>query len=201
MLQLIVQNPLLGLLVAAVLLMSLVLHELGHALVADWSGDPTPRQLGRITLNPLRHLDLFGTLLLLLVGFGYARPVITQPQLYRYRWSFLAVSVAGIVVNLILALLAVFLIRVLPFSRWLVVGLQYIFAINVALAVFNALPIPPLDGSHILAALIPGPLGLRLRNTTLPVLVFYLALILLLVPIQRLIGAVQGGLYAWLIAL
>lgn len=137
MIALLQEDPLAFLLAFSALVMSLVLHEVGHAYAAHLFGDDTAKRQGRLSLNPLRHLDPLGTLLLLLVGFGWARPVPIYPPAFRaYRLGLFAVSVAGILVNLALA--------------------AYVASsINLVLAVFNLLPIPPLDGSKILQSLLP----------------------------------------------
>jgi Zn-dependent protease len=171
LLQLLQTSPLTFAIVAAVLLYSLALHELGHALVADRMGDPTARNLGRVTLNPIKHLDPIGTLLLLVVGFGWAKPVPIQPGNFRsYRVGMFWVSIAGILVNLTIAVLALVALAALgttlsnlrgifpgagggdPLRYGLFVAAQ----INIVLAVFNLLPIPPLDGSKILQAFLPN---------------------------------------------
>ncbi len=165
-------SPLTFAIVAVVLLFSLALHELGHALVADWMGDKTARNLGRVTLNPIKHLDPIGTLLLLTVGFGWAKPVPIQPGNFRsYRVGMFWVSIAGILVNLSIAVLALVILAALgttlgnlrdifpgaggggdPLRYGLFVAAQ----INVVLAVFNLLPVPPLDGSKILSVFLPA---------------------------------------------
>lgn len=165
-------SPLTFAIVAVVLLFSLALHELGHALVADKMGDKTARNLGRVTLNPIKHLDPIGTLLLLTVGFGWAKPVPIQPGNFRnYRVGMFWVSIAGILVNLSIAVLALVILAALgttlgnlqnifpgasgggdPLHYGLFVAAQ----INVVLAVFNLLPIPPLDGSKILSVFLPA---------------------------------------------
>ena len=106
MIALLQEDPLAFLLAFSALVMSLVLHEVGHAYAAHLFGDDTAKRQGRLSLNPLRHLDPLGTLLLLLVGFGWARPVPIYPPAFRaYRLGLFAVSVAGILVNLALAVL------------------------------------------------------------------------------------------------
>lgn len=171
LLSLLQSAPLTFAIVAVVLLYSLALHELGHAWVADRMGDKTARNLGRVTLNPIKHLDPIGTLLLLAVGFGWAKPVPIQPGNFRnYRVGMFWVSIAGILVNLAIAILALVILAVLgtnlsnlqsifpnaggggdPLRYGLFVAAQ----INIVLAVFNLLPIPPLDGSKILQAFLP----------------------------------------------
>ena len=175
LLQLLQTAPLTFAVVAGVLLYSLALHELGHAFVADRMGDPTARNLGRVTLNPLKHLDPLGTILLLVVGFGWAKPVPIQPRNFRHaRAGMFWVSVAGILVNLAIAVAALVILAALgtnlgnlrsifpdqagaggdPLRYGLFVAAQ----INIVLAVFNLLPVPPLDGSKMLGALLPRAL-------------------------------------------
>jgi Zn-dependent protease len=156
-----------------VLLFSVIVHECAHGYVAEWWGDPTARMLGRLTLNPLPHIDLFGSILvpglLLLSGsgilFGWAKPVPVTPQNFRdRRMGDITVSLAGPVSNVLLALaiaagLAVAGLfwgaRGVPTA---VLSLGYYgILLNLVLAVFNLLPIPPLDGSHVVANLLPRP--------------------------------------------
>lgn len=166
MLSLLQSAPATFALVAGALLYSLALHELAHAWTADKMGDKTARNLGRITLNPLRHLDPVGTAMLFLVGFGWARPVPIQPGNFRhYRVGMLVVSLAGVIVNLLLALAALGALAGLGVTLGtlsqalardpLRAGLFFMAQINIVLATFNLLPVPPLDGSKALQALLP----------------------------------------------
>lgn len=144
-------------LVAIVLLLALSLHEFGHALAAELQGDHTARLAGRLTLNPAAHIDPFGALAMVLVGFGWGKPVPFSPRALRSpRFGSAIVGIAGPLVNVALAFLAAILIRVVHpdlevFARFLAIMLY----LNVLLAVFNLFPIPPLDGSRILSALLP----------------------------------------------
>lgn len=154
-------NPVAFFVIAIVLVLSLTVHEWAHAYTADRLGDNTPRSYGRVTLNPIAHLDPFGTLLLLFAGFGFAKPVPVNP--YRIgRWGGLWVALAGPLSNIIIALLCVLIIKIGGFALLsnpiLGITLSYVLSINVVLAVFNLLPIPMLDGSRILSALFP-PFG------------------------------------------
>ena len=162
------------------LILAVTLHEVAHGYVALKMGDHTARLAGRLTLNPIKHLDLFGSLLLPLVLklsgspiiFGYAKPVPVNYHNFReYRKGTLWVSAAGVLANIILALISAALFQLLaateaswtqsqyalPFVRLLQL-LYYSVTINCVLALFNLIPIPPLDGSRILAMLLPTPL-------------------------------------------
>lgn len=159
-------DPLAFSLVVLVLLASLVLHEWGHAVTALWMGDPTARNQGRVTLNPLKHLDPIGSMLILLVGFGWARPVpIYLPNFQHYRLGLFVVSIAGILINLLIATVLALVLRGMLFTGLLQIpdgsvplaaqAMVVAASINLTLAVFNLLPIPPLDGSKILQSFLP----------------------------------------------
>ena len=151
-------------LMAAVLLFSVIIHEVAHGYVAMLNGDPTARLAGRITLNPIPHIDPIGTILLpailLLTGsrllFGWAKPVPVNPSYYRdFRLGEVTTSVAGPASNLLLALLFSFLLRLNVGGPGLLLLAYYGCTINIFLAIFNLIPIPPLDGSHLVAAFLP----------------------------------------------
>jgi Zn-dependent protease len=169
---------------------SIVLHEVSHGLVANWCGDPTAKEAGRLTLNPLRHIDLFGTIMLpalmIFVGlppFGYAKPVpISIARLRKPRQQSLYVSLAGPLTNLILCSMAYLICKlsiVNIHGQWYERS-SYAFqfgialgAVNITLAAFNLLPIPPLDGSALIERLVPDrnlKSYYRLRSKALPVL-------------------------------
>lgn len=153
-------NPLQFALWALIFVIAIGLHEWGHAVVADRCGDPTPRSQGRVTLNPLAHLDPLGTIAILFVGFGWGKPVMVQPALFRNkRWDDVKVSVAGVTMNLSLVVFFGCLHRILmsrglldPTLEWF---LQTGLRINVMLMVFNLIPIGPLDGASIVKNLLP----------------------------------------------
>jgi Zn-dependent protease len=147
-----------------VLVFSAIIHEYMHGFVADKLGDPTARQMGRLTLNPIPHIDLFGSIivpLLMVVGnfgfvFGWAKPVPVNPYNLRdqkYGWA--KVAIAGPAGNLILALMFGLFLRFVPVSGSLSDFLVIIVYINLVLMIFNLVPIPPLDGSRVLAAFLP----------------------------------------------
>ncbi|HYY34441.1 MAG TPA: site-2 protease family protein [Gaiellaceae bacterium] len=148
------------LLVLPVLLASLTLHELAHGVTATILGDPTPREQGRLTLNPLPHLDPLGTLLLVVTliaspfAFGWAKPVQVQPRYFRRaREGMAIVAVAGPATNFVLALACLAPIRFLRVTGEAYDVLAAAFVVNVVLGVFNLIPIPPLDGSRVVGVL------------------------------------------------
>lgn len=139
---------------AIALLIAITIHEFSHALAADKLGDPTASLAGRISLNPLRHLDPIGTLMLLFFRFGWGKPVPFDPFNLRHpKRDSALISLAGPASNLILATLLALLIHLLP-SVLSVLAIPLII-MNVNLAVFNLLPIPPLDGAKILYGFLP----------------------------------------------
>lgn len=143
------------------LLITLTIHEYAHARMAVALGDPTPRVLGRMTLNPIAHLDPLGLIMMWLFKFGWAKPVPINPGNFRdSRKGIILVSLAGPVSNIVLAFLTFIVIVLLSISglinsEWAKV-LGLIYSYNIVFAVFNLLPLPPLDGSKIVASLLPG---------------------------------------------
>jgi Zn-dependent protease len=153
LLNLLMKDPAGFILIAIPLLYSIIFHELAHGWVAYRMGDPTAKSLGRLSLNPLKHLDPMGTLMLFIFGFGWAKPVPVNFHLLRdRRKGMIWVSSAGIITNTLLAFVALFLERLLdlPPSSMPAVLLYYFAQINIILAAFNLIPLPPLDGSKIL---------------------------------------------------
>jgi Zn-dependent protease len=153
LLSLLIKDPTAFFLLSILLLYSVIIHELAHGWVAYRMGDPTAKWAGRLTLNPLRHLDPIGTLMLFILGFGWAKPV---PVNFSYvkdtRSGFVLISSAGIIANAILAFLALLIYQIFapPQTSVLAKVLYFTAQINIMLAAFNLIPIPPLDGSKIL---------------------------------------------------
>ncbi len=153
LLNLLLNDPVAFVLLAVPLLYSVILHELAHGWMAYRLGDQTAMWLGRLSLNPLKHLDPIGTLMLFLFGFGWAKPVpVNFDNLRDRQKGLILVAAAGVVVNMALAFLAFFLYRFLsPSPSGTMATFLYLLAqINIMLASFNLIPIPPLDGSKIL---------------------------------------------------
>jgi Zn-dependent protease len=151
------------------ILIAIPFHEVAHGMVANWLGDPTARLRGRLSLNPLRHVDPFGTIILPLIlaltapfVFGWAKPVPVDPRFFKNpRRQMIWVALAGPGINLLLAFVGIFLfygVYLLPrglASEWAGSTASNFVVINLVLALFNLLPIPPLDGSRVLAGVLP----------------------------------------------
>jgi Zn-dependent protease len=198
-----------------VLLFSVVLHEYAHGWQALKEGDDTAYMLGRLTLNPIPHIDPFGSIMLPLMlallnspfMIGWAKPVPVNPRKYRnYRAGDIRVSLAGIVVNLGLAAIAtVLLILIIRLSAMFpslspsleVVArmVQYGLLVNLVLAFFNLIPIPPLDGSHVLYHFLPPQLGMRYRELHRYGMLILMVLLLVGRPIFTLLMAPAFVLY------
>jgi Zn-dependent protease len=197
--------------VAPAILFAVVIHEYAHGLVANGLGDPTPRYAGRLTLNPMKHLDPLGTAMLFLVRVGWARPVPVNPAYFSNpRVGMIWVSLAGPGANMAAAMACGLLLRLIaPVARgptsWAMEALIIIFTwgmiINLILAAFNLLPVPPLDGSKILMGLLPARGGRVFRRLQRWSPILLLALILLgrsaiwgfIFPLMRFFGVIFVG--------
>jgi len=176
-------SPLQFLFVAAAILLGFTVHEFTHAYVADKFGDDTPRLMGRLTLNPAAHLDLVGTIFLLIAGFGWGKPVIVNPRNFKNPiWDNVTVSLAGPMSNLVIAVILGLIYRFanlpLIINQALVVFVFY----NLVLMIFNFLPIPPLDGSKILSIFLPEEVYLQFQQLGI-FLLFGLVLLSSFIPV------------------
>jgi Zn-dependent protease len=200
-----------------VLVFAVVVHECAHGIAAKWCGDDTAEREGRITLNPISHIDLWGTILIPVILavtnagilFGWAKPVPVNPMNYRnFRRDDIYVAMAGPASNFLLALISAVLIAGLylfyefvqpqgPVSETAGVFirefLEYSISINLILGLFNLLPIPPLDGSHIVASLLPPHLGEQYRS-----LGFVGMFLLVAMMATGVVGAVINPLFVYL---
>jgi Zn-dependent protease len=197
MLDLLTSNPLAFLISAAGLVLAITVHEFAHAWVADHLGDPTPRSQGRVTLNPLAHLDPLGTIALILIGFGWGKPVEFDPYNLKHRSRDAAlIAIAGPASNILMAIICSILIHlVFPGTNMFALSLIQILFINVSLAIFNLVPVAPLDGEKILYALLPRLTAIEYRQFMRKYGVIVLLLLILPTfqgqsPISRLISPV-----------
>ena len=160
LIQILIKDPLSFVILSVLLLYSVIFHELAHGWVAYKMGDPTAKLLGRLTLNPVKHLDPIGTLMLLIIGFGWAKPVpvnLGNIPADKRRKGIILVSAAGITANIIFAFVALLLLRLISPEPSGMAGqvLLLLAHINIILAAVNLIPIPPLDGSKILMGFAP----------------------------------------------
>ncbi len=142
------------------IIIGLTFHEAAHAYVSHWLGDPTPKMYGRLSLNPLRHIDPVGFLALIFAGFGWGQPVAIDPRYYKHRRrDELVTALAGVAANLVVAFIASLILKLIirqtygimfGVTETLYLVVYYIMTINIMLMVFNLLPVPPLDGFNII---------------------------------------------------
>ena len=201
------------LVILPVLLLSLTIHETAHAVTADWYGDPTARRLGRISLNPAVHVDPVGTVILPLLGilaggfvFGWAKPVPVNPaNLRRPRQDFLVIAAAGPASNIVLAVGASWLLASVGLEAaegWAGAVATFAFAmlqLNLLLAVFNMIPVPPLDGGNVLAGLLPAGLADAYDRLVRPWGFVILLVLMATGWLYRIIGPPMSLLMGWLL--
>jgi Zn-dependent protease len=202
------------------LIVAIILHEIAHGWVANAFGDPTARERGRLSLNPVRHIDPFGTVLLPLVlavsgapVFGWARPVpVVAKRMRNPRLHMMIVALAGPGMNLFLALLAGIALALVRLTvppggvAWAFVMLNLInfVAINIFLAVFNLLPLPPFDGGHVVEGLLPRRLArhyAKIGRFGFLLLIFLLLILPMLIPGADIVGRVVRPPVEWLLGL
>ena len=183
------------------LVIAMTFHEYAHARAAVSLGDFTPRLMGRLTLNPTAHIDPIGLLMLFLVRFGWAKPVMINPSNFRQpKRDDILVSLAGPMMNLFLGFVAFYVMLLINAHRLDVSQITYtiiqmIFVYNVNFAIFNMLPIPPLDGSHILRNLLPPDLAYRYQSIerySILIMIIFIATPILSVVLMPLFRLVYG---------
>lgn len=181
--------------VVVLVILSIIFHEVAHGYVADWLGDPTARYAGRLTLNPIPHVDMVGSIIVpglaLLSGspflLGWAKPVPVNPYNLKWgKWGEALTAFAGSGINILIAVVAGLLVRVgvLPASEAVISMVLILIMANISLAILNLLPIPPLDGSKIVAAILPPGLYMQYReleNLTYALGPFGLILVLIII--------------------
>ena len=177
-------------------------HEYAHAKAADLLGDPTPRMMGRLTMNPFVHLDLVGSLALIIGGFGWAKPVIVNPTNFKDpRTDDMIVSIAGPMANILMAFIAYVIMRSLDVvglleNESLCLVLLLIVVYNINFAILNMMPIPPLDGSHILMNFLPLKWQVHIARFSIVSLLILIAILnspiatRIFVPLQK---SILGG--------
>ncbi|SDP14016.1 site-2 protease family protein [Selenomonas ruminantium] len=173
------------------LIIAMVIHEYAHAQVAVWLGDFTPRLMGRLTLNPKAHIDPIGMLMLFLVHFGWAKPVQINPRNFKNpQRDDILVSLAGPMANFVTAFLA--LVVLVVFDRMggdMTAGVYMVFRLiieyNIGFGIFNLIPLPPLDGSHVLMQLLPRDMAYKLAG--LERYSFLILIVLLMTPVLSMI--------------
>lgn len=164
MLSMLFTNPIFFVIWAIGLVLALTIHEYAHAAAADRLGDPTPRAMGRLTLNPRAHLDPLGTILILVVGFGWGRPVEFDPyNLRNPRRDSALIALAGPASNILFAVILSLIMKTVSFP--IVASLfPFLILMNISLAIFNLVPVFPLDGEKILKGFLPTELAVEYDN-------------------------------------
>ena len=197
-------DPFLFVVGVAAIIYAITVHEFSHALVGRLEGDSTAEHMGRLTLNPLSHIDVWGFLLILIIGFGWGKPVPFNPMFLKHRrWGPALISLAGPISNIVSLVFFGLILKLISTSslleptNYLVIFLQWLILLNAILALFNLIPIPPLDGSKLLFSALPRTLGaIRLQ---MDMERYGPILIIGLVVIDSFSGiSIFGSLFNWL---
>ncbi len=194
------RNPAAFIALATILLYSVIFHEVAHGWIARLFGDDTAWRNGRLTLNPASHLDPIGTLMLFLVGFGWAKPVpVDYYSLKSSRFGLFSVALAGCATNILIAIIALFLLQfdIINTNPIFSVILPIIVRINIILGAFNLIPIPPLDGSKILMSFLPEDAQENLARLE-PYGFFILVFLLFTGLVNPLITFMQNLIYSFI---
>ncbi len=183
------------------LLVAIVLHELAHGFVAYFFGDDTAKRSGRLTLNPFKHLDIFGLISLFVFKFGWANPVpVDTGKLKNYNVGMFFVSIAGIATNFILAFVTAKIAKDISFSSEIIRDFVFYFIVyNLNLAFFNLIPLPPLDGSNIILSFFPEHTAYEVHRYNI-----YTQLILLVLiisgAVSKFLGMVIQPVFLWMVS-
>ncbi len=185
----------------AAILLSLIIHENAHGYMALWCGDPTAKMRGRLSFDPRKHLDPIGTISMLFLRIGWAKPVPINPRYFRkYRRDYILVSIAGILANLLLFLISLTVMAVIEkYARamWLIYPYRFFYILaqmNLGLAVFNLLPIPPLDGFRLVDQfLFNGRLSLNRQTMQIVQIVFLV--VCLTGVLGKYLGKIDGAIF------
>jgi len=203
LISLLFSNPALFILLAFILLYSIIFHEVAHGWVARLFGDDTAWRYGRLTLNPISHIDPVGTLMLFFVGFGWAKPVpVDYYRLKNTRFGLFSVALAGCAVNILIAIIALFLLQFSAISSNPAYSIIFpiVVKINIILGSFNLIPIPPLDGSKIVMSFLPTEAQEYLHRLE-PYGFFILAFLLYTGLLDPVISFMQNLIYALIVML
>ena len=197
-------DPQLFLIIALAFVIAITLHEASHAIVATWLGDDLPRIQGRVTLNPIRHLDPLGTVMIVIASFGWGRPVLVNPYQLRFgpRRGMALVAAAGPASNILLAVILTPIARELlstgPANTLSLIAVLVV-QLNIFLAIFNLLPLPPLDGFNVLVGILPEESAARLDSIRKYGPGILMGLFLLIALIPEVVPNIIGGPANWLL--
>lgn len=215
----IIENLIEYLYIVPAALIAIIFHEFAHGLVSTWFGDPTPAQSGRLTLNPLKHIDPIGAACLVLFHFGWARPVMVDPSYYKNRKVGLTVvALAGPIMNFLIMFVAFIVIAITlriqinyNLENNIVITIIYKFfaylaILNIGLGVFNLIPIPPLDGSKAIGIVLPGSaydeyMGYQKYGTYFMIAIMFILYILSFFDITSPVVTITSNIYNYFIEL